>query len=294
MTFDTIAIVDWSGGNDTGARARKDAIWACAVGAGACAPTYLRNRDAAFDWLFALGTATVSNGQRALIGFDFPFGYPAGFAGRLGVSGPLDLWDFLARNLEDTPRRNSRFALAGALNRRFPGVGPFWFNGGKADVPDLPRKGLARHDHGMAERRLAETRAKGTFTCWQMGGAGSVGSQAMTGMAHLARLRAALKDRVRVWPFEPLNREVALVEIWPSLIDDAVRNAQRPDEPRDAAQVRVLAATLWEMQLAGDLTAALNDVPEIARREEGWILGLGHQTTLSKGAERIPDVAVGQ
>ena len=26
-TFDTVAIVDWSGGNDTGTRPRKDAIW---------------------------------------------------------------------------------------------------------------------------------------------------------------------------------------------------------------------------------------------------------------------------
>ena len=25
--FDTIAVVDWSGGNDTGPKPRKDAIW---------------------------------------------------------------------------------------------------------------------------------------------------------------------------------------------------------------------------------------------------------------------------
>ena len=41
----------------------------------------------------------MARGKRVLIGFDFPFGYPAGFAARLGLSGPpwQGVWAEIAR-----------------------------------------------------------------------------------------------------------------------------------------------------------------------------------------------------
>ena len=43
--FETVAVVDWSGGNDTGPKPRKDAIWLAVAGQGKVAePVYLRNR----------------------------------------------------------------------------------------------------------------------------------------------------------------------------------------------------------------------------------------------------------
>ncbi|MEC7667705.1 MAG: molybdopterin guanine dinucleotide synthesis, partial [Pseudomonadota bacterium] len=75
--FDRFVVVDWSGGNDTGPTPRKDAIWLCEHGA---EPEYLRNRVVAEDRLRALIDDAQALGQRLLIGFDFPFGYPAGFA----------------------------------------------------------------------------------------------------------------------------------------------------------------------------------------------------------------------
>ena len=72
-----------------------------------------------------------------------------------------------------------------------------------------------------------------------MGGAGAVGGQAMTGIAALARLRRRFPGRIAVWPFEPLDRPVAFVEIWPSLLRAAV--AAAADPIKDRAQVRLMA-----------------------------------------------------
>lgn len=276
MRFDTIAVIDWSGGNDTGPRPRKDAIWAAVVrGSGAEEPVYLRNRDLAESWLATLVSDELAAGRRLLAGFDFPFGYPSGFAARVtGSADPLSLWDWYAAALADSPAGNNRFHLAARLNRLFPGAGPFWFNGLRTDIVDLPRRGTDRAGHGMTERRLCDSLAKGAFTCWQMGGAGAVGGQVMTGMARLARLRATFPGQIAVWPFEPLHRPVALVEVWPSLFADEVRAAMRPGEIRDRAQVRVVAARLAQLQSGGHLEAMLADVPTAARQEEGWIFGL--------------------
>lgn len=277
MTFDTVVIVDWSGGKDTGPRPRKDAIWAAVRrNDRAGEPVYLRNRDVAEAWLASLFRAELAEGRRVFAGFDFPFGYPAGFAARVtGRPDPLALWDWFAAALRDGPGGNNRFHLAAKLNALFSGTGPFWFNGLGVDIAGLPRRGTLRDGlHGLAERRLCEGRAKGAFTCWQMGGAGAVGGQVMTGMARLSRLRAAFPGRVAVWPFEPLTRPIALVEVWPSLFGREVEAGRHPDEIRDRAQVRVLAGRVARMAREGSLAAALDAVPVAARREEGWIFGL--------------------
>lgn len=275
--WDSFVVVDWSGGNDTGAKPRKDAIWAGAVLGGVeQEPVYLRNRDVAFDWLSDLIRAERDLGRRVMIGFDFPFGYPMGFAGALvGRADPLKLWDWFGEHLVDTPGGNNRYELAGQINAMWPGVGPFWFNGTQSDIADLPRKGRDRTgDQGLKDRRRVEAHAKGSFTCWQMGGAGAVGGQVMTGMAFLSKLRAAFSDELRVWPFEMLARPVSLVEIWPSLIAGEV--AAVGDPIKDRAQVRLLARAL--SQLAEDDLARMLSVDE---PEEGWILGVGHEQVLS-------------
>lgn len=281
--FDSVAMVDWSGGNDTGPRPRKDAIWIGAVLDGVEQdPIYCRNRQVAFDQLLLLCDQEIAAGRRLLIGFDFPFGYPKGFAKAItGRDDPLALWAWFAEALQDSPEGNNRFELAGKLNTRFPGIGPFWFNGSATDIPDLPRKGRARDGHGLPERRAVEMQAKGTFTCWQMGGAGGVGSQVMTGIALLHRLRAARPGLLSVWPFEPDNASVRLVEIWPSLIADRV--TAESDPIKDRAQVRLLARAV-----AGLPASRLHAMLDVDAPEEGWILGLGHEDALSDAL--LPDL----
>lgn len=281
--YDTVAVVDWSGGNDTGARPRKDAIWIGLVRNGAeHEPFYLRNRRAAEDTLTGLIGDELAAGRRLFLGFDFPFGFPAGFAAALtGRNDPFAVWDWLEARIKDTPATNNRLDIAGAVNRMFPGTGPFWFNNLKRDIPDLPRRDT-RHDHGMPERRAAERHAGGAFACWQMGGAGAVGGQVLTGLPVLARLRRQFSGQVAVWPFEPLTAPVSFVEIWPGLIGGAVRRAETSGGIRDAHQVRLLARAVARLP-----DAELDAMLKIDSPEEGWIMGLGHEDKLEQASEPL-------
>ena len=277
--FDTIVMVDWSGGNDRGPKPKADAIWTCIAGE---APLYHRNRQVAEAWLTDRIATEIAAGRRVLAGFDFPFGYPAGLATALvGAEDPLTLWRWFADRIEDGPKANNRFDVAGRINALFSGTGPFWGNGLGRDIADLPRKGRARDFDGLPDRRAAERLAKGAFSCWQMAGAGSVGGQVMTGLPVLWRLRE--RFGAAAWPFEPLGEApLALVEVWPSLIRTAVAEAQRDGEVRDAAQVRVLAAAIAELDAA--TLAAMLDVEAPEAAAEGWIFGLGYEERLARAA----------
>ncbi|MEO1137959.1 MAG: gephyrin-like molybdotransferase Glp [Pseudomonadota bacterium] len=282
--FETVAIVDWSGGNDTGPNPRKDAIWLGLTRNGDDAePKYIRNRMEAESILSTLVETELSAGRRLCLGFDFPFGFPTGFAkGLTGIGNPFAVWDWLNRYIQDTPRANNRFDIAARINTAFPGTGPFWFNGLKRDIAHLPRKDT-RHGHGLQDRRRAEKQAKGAFTCWQMGGAGAVGGQILTGLPVLQRLRQKFPGQISVWPFESLDTPVSLVEIWPGLINQAVKAAEMQGGIRDAHQVRLLARAVSRLH-RDDLTAMLAiDAPE-----EGWIMGLGHEDKLVAAATETP------
>ena len=284
MRFDTFAMVDWSGGNDTGPTPRKDAIWACVVRGGETGePVYLRNRHVAEEWLSALIDAELAAGRRLCLGFDFPFGYPAGFAEALtGVADPLAVWEWFEARVEDSPKGNNRFDLAGEINLGLgEGRGPFWFNGLGREVPGLA-KTKADYVNPFPDRRAAEERAKGAFTCWQMGGAGAVGGQVMTGLAVLDRLRRRFADHVAVWPFQPLDRAVAFVEIWPSLLEPVVRARMAEGAVRDAVQVQVVAEAL--SRLAPEVLAGML---EVEAPEAGWILGLGNEAALIAAADPV-------
>lgn len=260
-------MVDWSGGNDTGPRPRKDAIW---IGEAGEAPLYRRNRGQAERWLSDRIEDGLSRNERLCIGFDFPFGYPRGFAAALtGSKDPLAIWRWLAERVEDSPKANNRFDLAGQVNLSMgQGFGPFWGNALGRDIQGLPRT-KAGYSNPFPERRVCESHAKGTFTCWQLAGAGAVGSQVLMGLPVLWRLRQRFAGKVAVWPFEEMDRPVAFVEIWPSLRADAVRRATEPRDIRDAVQVRVTAD--W---LAGLEPDALHAMLDVTAPEEGWILGL--------------------
>ena len=278
-TWDAVIMVDWSGGNQAPAKPTKDAIWACVARDGTAEqPVYLRNRQLAEAWITDTIDAAQARGERVLVGFDFPFGYPTGFARALtGQDDPFDVWDWVEARIEDAPTTNNRFDVAAELNTLFPGVGPFWGNGLKRDIPHLPRRGTERQGHGMPERRVAEQIAKGAFPVWQLSGAGAVGGQVLMGLPVLNRLRRRWDD-VRVWPFEALDGSVALVEIWPSL------TVGPPPEGwiKDAWQVHEVA------RITSGLPAArLEQMLDVPKTEEGWILGLGFEDEL-RGAPEPP------
>ncbi|MDX8352798.1 gephyrin-like molybdotransferase Glp [Cognatiyoonia sp. IB215182] len=274
-------MVDWSGGNDRGPTPKKDAIWVCAARDGVTdAPIYLRNRQLAEEWIKAFLAEEVDAGHRVLAGFDFAFGYPVGFGKALtGSDDPFAVWDWFAQRVKDAPDTNNRFDLAGEINAMFPGIGPFWGNGRKQDVPHLPRKGNDRSGHGLPEKRVAEQEAKGAFPVWQLAGAGAVGSQVIMGLPMLARLRAEFGRALRVWPFEAPDAPIAIVEIWPSLIAKAVTATMPEGQIKDAHQVALLAQTLSRLPPAR--LEAMLDVPCTT---EGSILGLDQVRLLEEVA----------
>jgi molybdopterin-guanine dinucleotide biosynthesis protein MobB len=267
--WDTTIMIDWSGGNDRGATPKKDAIWAGVQrGDFSEEPRYFRNRQTLTSWLTNLLHAELAAGRRAMVGFDFPFGYPAGFGKHLtGTDDPFALWAWFADRVTDTPKANNRFDIAGQINATLPGTGPFWGNGLSRDIADLPRKGLARTANPFPEKRVVEQapQAKGSFTCWQLSGAGAVGSQVIMGLPVLHHLRKAFAQEICVWPFEPLTKPIALVEIWPTLFAGPAPDGMI----KDAHQVQATAKALADKNLSPDHADVAVHAPV-----EGWILGV--------------------
>jgi hypothetical protein len=157
--FDRIIIVDWSASKSPSPKKPSaDAIWIAVHQAGTTTCTYHRTRLDAVTALCAQFDDALALGQRVMAGFDFPFGYPAGFAHAVtGRADPLSLWaELAARIVDGADNANNRFDVACGLNRMFPGVGPFWGCPQAQSDADLPAKGSLRHGHGMAERRKVE------------------------------------------------------------------------------------------------------------------------------------------
>jgi precorrin-8X/cobalt-precorrin-8 methylmutase len=131
--FDSYLMVDWSAAN---APARgRDSIWLCHLvrDGGQVVEAALENpptRRLARERLAAILQEELARGRAALAGFDFPFGYPAGFAGRLDPRRPCwqAVWRIIARGLQDDPQNASnRFEVAAQLNARSTGIAaPFW------------------------------------------------------------------------------------------------------------------------------------------------------------------------
>jgi hypothetical protein len=283
--FDTFAMVDWSAANQP--KQGRDSIWICwhAPDGERLANPETRHKAKALlaDWL----AAARANDERVLVGFDFPFGYPAGFAARLGLTGPpwRAIWDEIARLIEDREdNRNNRFEVGAALNRRVSGEQfPFWGcpagAAGRYLAPTRPA-----YEKGLAENRLIDTWMVGAQPCWKLFYTGSVGGQVLTGIPVARALRDDPRwaDRARVWPFETGlgigdDARVVFAEIWPSWWQ--ARSELGP--PNDKAQVRTVARFLAERDGAGELAALFAGDPGLSpsdrRRietEEAWTLGV--------------------
>ena len=269
--FDSVVVVDWSAASALSpARPSPDAIW---IGQAGRESRYFRGRLQAEAALRDLITQEQAAGRRLLIGFDFPFGYPAGFAARLtGQAAAQAVWAWLAARIEDGPdNANNRFALAASINRELGGGGPFWGCPPGLSLPGLPaRKGVDYPALGLSERRAVERLVPRAQPVWKLYTTGAAGSQALMGLPMIHRLSAL--PGVAVWPFDDAEAPVVLAEVYPSLLARAV--AADSAAVRDEAQVRLLSRALARADLAPLLA-----VPQIAR-EEGWILGAGHVAAL--------------
>lgn len=306
--FDVYIAVDWSARNaPTPKKPSPDSVWVGEYVAPAVADdpsppeTYWRTRVSCRQHLLDRLRHHTALDRRVLIGFDFPYGYPAGFAASLGLPEAVPswrrMWDELARLIKDNPdNNNNRFVVAAALNARC-GVstpGPLWGCPASYSSSTLETKSstsgfpyLAGDDVMLGRRRWVEQRLPKVHPIWKLFGAGAVGSQSLVGIPVVRYLRddPALIPISRVWPFEtgftpaPVPRSgpfVVHAEIWPGVVPDLLD----PNLIKDQAQVR--ATVRWFSRLddegrLGDLFNTPRDLPTHAIRasveEEGWILG---------------------
>lgn len=294
--FDAYVIVDWSAAAEP--KQGADSIWIGIAERHPWGTPSVRvinppTRHAAAAFLADLLSDYVARDRVVFAGFDFAFGFPAGFAGLLRAGADWrTVWKELAARISDGPdNANNRFDVAAALNRRVSGGPfPFWSCPRGATMADLAaKKPRSFGQESLPEFRLTDTVVRGPKSVWQLLGAGSVGGQTLVGIAHLERLRRHpwLGDAVRVWPFETglgyLSRpgegdwRVLFAEIYPAMFDCSVK----PGEVLDAVQVRELAERFAYLDAGGDFAgwfAGPEHVTEEKRRritsEEGWILGV--------------------
>ncbi|HLJ65520.1 MAG TPA: precorrin-8X methylmutase, partial [Stellaceae bacterium] len=288
--FDTYVMVDWSAARVP--RTGADSIWIGRARRGnprltfENPPTRLEARERLKDLL----AAELAQGRRSLVGFDFSFGYPEGFAAKLGLAAPpwRAIWTMLAQSLEEGPdNSNNRYLLAAELNRRLSGAeGPFW---GCARGAGGPTLGATHHRRfeaiGLAERRLADRRVGTAQPVWKLAGVGAVGSQTLTGLPvlHWLRHHRTLQAATRVWPFEtglkrpPKEAGIILAETYLSL----VKVTPNPGEVKDRAQVRAHARHFATLDAAGRLAPLFAGDPSLTQEEiacieseEGWTLGV--------------------
>jgi precorrin-8X/cobalt-precorrin-8 methylmutase len=288
--FDTFVMVDWSAANAP--RTGRDSIWICWLGPnGERLENPQTRRDAKVllaDWL----AAARANGERVLVGFDFPFGYPAGFAALLSLSGPpwRAVWNEIARLIaDDKDNRSNRFKVAAALNERIATAGggsPFWGCPAAEAGPRL-RPTRPTYECGLAERRFIDRREymPGAQPCWKLCYPGSVGSQVLTGIPVVRALRDDPRwtKVTRVWPFEtglrpPDDAELVFAEVYPSFWKKIPPLAGKP---KDAAQVHFVTRFFAECDRSGDLAdlffgdAGLSpEQRRLVETEEAWTLGV--------------------
>jgi hypothetical protein len=296
--FDAVIIADWTAAE--GKKLGDQSVWIGVAKRDVRFRLYTETHNVATrsegeKLLQALIADHRKRGDRVLVGLDFNFGFPAGTAERLKLSGApwQAMWKFLAANVVDKPdNTNNRYQVAAKMNRLMTDQAwPFWGAPAKQAQRWLTTtKPPAGAGDDIPEFRSTEAAVrKGRLqpkSVWQMHGAGAVGGQTLVGIPMVRRLLESLGASGAVWPFgtgwrpldtadvEPLSALV--VEVWPSMFDAK----PEPGEFKDQAQVRATAEALAKMDEAGELGRAFGppkdaDEALITRveQEEGWILG---------------------
>ncbi len=309
--FDVYIAVDWSARNAPSPRKpTKDALWVSEALADErehssfSNESYWTTRFACRSYIRERLLYYTSLKRRVLLGFDFSFGYPTGFARALDLQGDIPawrkVWNELTRLIRDEEHnQNNRFEVAAELNMRCggPTPGPLWGCPADHECSTLKMKSPAQGypypvapDLLLDRFRWADKGERGIQPGWKLLGNGSVGGQILVGIPAVCQLRddPLLASFSKVWPFEtgftsrPIPESgpaILHVEIWPGLVPG-------PLDPtlviRDQAQVRAVTNWLRARDSAGQLHPLFVRPPELSDEavqvclaEEGWILGGG-------------------
>jgi len=299
--FDEYLVVDWSARStpSTG----RDTVWvAHGQRVGARLDLSTENpptRAEGMDRVAAILDRALRSGRRVLLGFDFSFGYPAGFAevtaGLTSAGRPpwRRTWELLAARVEDRPdNTNNRFEAADKLNEA-TGTRLFWGRPrGRLDglrslsaTTEVPAH--LRPNPSAALRRAEQAAGRGIRSSWQLYGRCSVGGQTLVGLPALRALVDGRPEALAVWPFdtgfspEPAFRgrpaPVVVAEVWPSAF-----SADPGGSVRDEGQVLGTVRAIADRDARGlggwfdpPTVAALKPEGRLAvEAEEGWILGV--------------------
>src|SRR5688572_30144322 len=205
--FDAYIFVDWSAANGTQPqRPTADAVWV-----GELVPalhyrqeSYHRTRNSGIAHVMGVLQDHVRERRRVLVGFDFPYGYPAGFAQALALPAGSQTWwtvwaELADRVLDDVNNVSNRFVAAGELNAiaQTGNSGPFWGSPVGTTIANLAARspGFPIQTRGgvqLQRLRIVETRLRGTQEAWKLFGIGSVGSQALVGIPYIYKQRRNL------------------------------------------------------------------------------------------------------
>ena len=184
--------VDWSGdANDRGAK-----LWLAHCVEGELVELSGGwSRKTAIEHVIAL----ASRYPKTVVGLDFSFGFPAWFVERRGWDSPLSMWLDVGANGEE------------------------WLS--DCRVPFWGRPGCRRGSEEQfrrTERDVARRWSVRPSSTFQIGGAGSVGTGSLRGMAHLATL---VEAGGTIWPFTgqvPSEHGPVIVELYPRLLTGPV------------------------------------------------------------------------
>ena len=281
--FEAYIAVDWSAAKSRGRGTAS--IWIAFLGRDQ--PPIVENpptRASATERVREILVERAAAGDRVLVGFDFAYCFPRGFADAVAPGeGPpwRRVWDLLSALVVDRDdNANNRLEVAATLNERVGHV-VFWGSGDSRLPPTKPRAPTLPEFRAVEH----ELRRHGSYpkAVWKLSYAGSVGSQVLLGIPRVGALRddhdvAAVSA---VWPFETGfsvagDVQVVHAEIYPTLGADR----RRLHAIVDAHQV-LSTVTRWaELDAAGEL-GRLFEPPacvrpaemEVVSREEGWILG---------------------
>jgi hypothetical protein len=293
--FDAYLIIDWSANNCP--KTGRDSIWWCHRTRVSGSEVTVQNpatRREAFAQIKAILHGYRRSGWRILVGFDFAYAYPAGFAQALlpGKSPPwLALWRYLSAHIEDGPHNaNNRYAVAARMNAQVSaGAAPFWGCPDNRQATTLcMRKPTGEQARLFSEFRLAEL-GNSAHSVWKLAYPGAVGSQVLMGLPYVHALRTdpVLAGVSRVWPFEtglrPLHKadladiHILHAEVYPSLVPIS----PDPGEIKDRCQVMALAEHLGTLDdedrlglLFGGRRSLTHKERQVVEAEEGWILGI--------------------
>ncbi len=310
--FDRYIAVDWSAANTP--KRGKDSIWIGELGPEGRLPS--ENPPTRHEAMASITNrlfAARQRGERIMLGFDFVFGYPRGasaaiasatdlsdtspLVGEAGRGVPQAPWSLLWATLHslvvDSPdNQSNRFQLAEAINLRLADGPHFWGHPHQHSYAGLTPRRPSTAYASIPERRAAERFVRSAQPVWKLTGIGSVGSQAMLGIARLQALRTEPRFAadIAIWPFETgftddLTKPITIVEIYPSLFPVTEADGQ----PRDRAQVEVTTSRFAELDRADLLGTFLSPPATLSAderanllAEEGWIAGAGHDALLAE------------